>query len=92
MSKGIVYAAGAYVAWGLLPIFWKALHGVPAFEILAHRIVWALLVGAALIGLRGRWGALGAALRNRRTLLTFVASSLLLAFNWLIYIWAVNDG
>lgn len=92
MSKGIVYAAGAYVAWGLLPIFWKALHGVPAFEILAHRIVWALLVGAALIGLRGRWGALGVALRSRRTLITFAASSLLLAFNWLIYIWAVNAG
>lgn len=92
MSKGMVYAAGAYVSWGLLPIFWKALGGVPAFEILAHRIVWGLAVAVLLIALRGRWGALGAALRDRRTLLVFAASSLLLAFNWFVYIWAVNAG
>jgi chloramphenicol-sensitive protein RarD len=92
MSKGMLYAAGAYVSWGLLPIFWKSLHGAGAFEILAHRIVWGLLVGVALIALRGRWGALGAALRDRRTLLVFAASSLLLALNWFVYIWAVNAG
>jgi chloramphenicol-sensitive protein RarD len=88
----MLYAAGAYVSWGLLPIFWKSLHGAGAFEILAHRVVWGLLVGAALIGMRGRWGALREALRDRRTMLVFAASSLLLALNWFVYIWAVNSG
>ena len=49
MKHGIVYAAGAYILWGLLPLFWKALQGVPALEILAHRMVWCLVVVLLLL-------------------------------------------
>ncbi len=42
MNKGVVYAAGAYILWGLLPIYWKALHSVPSAQIVAHRLVWSL--------------------------------------------------
>lgn len=92
MNKGLLYAAGAYIAWGILPIFWKALHTVPALEILSHRISWALLVALVFCAVRGRLQWLGQALRNRKTVLVFAASGFLLGINWLIYIWAVNAG
>ncbi|MEI7772893.1 MAG: EamA family transporter RarD [Chloroflexales bacterium] len=92
MRKGMTYAAGSYVLWGLLPLFWHALSGVPAVEILAHRIVWALSVTLLLNVVTGGLPALGATLRDRRVLLTFTLSALLLTVNWFIYIWAVNAG
>lgn len=92
MKKGALYAAGAYIVWGLLPIFWKALHGVPALEILSHRVVWACLLTLGLVAGLGLWRQLGAALRSPRTLLVYATSALLLSANWFIYIWAVNAG
>jgi chloramphenicol-sensitive protein RarD len=92
MNKGILYAAGAYICWGLLPVFWKALQHVPTFEILAHRIVWGVLVGLGLLAVRHQWVWLGRAIRSPRTLLVFATSALLLSANWFVYIWAVNQG
>jgi chloramphenicol-sensitive protein RarD len=92
MRKGMTYAVGSYLMWGLLPLFWHALSGVPAIEILAHRIVWSLAVTLLLTAATGHLPALGAALRNRRVLFTFVLSAVLLTGNWFIYIWAVNAG
>ncbi|MBA3533292.1 MAG: EamA family transporter RarD [Ardenticatenales bacterium] len=83
---------GAYVLWGLLPLFWKALKEVPALEILAHRMVWSLGVVLLLLALRGRWRWLASVVRDRRILLTFTTTALLLSLNWYIYIWAVNAG
>ena len=90
MNRGNLSAAAAYVLWGLLPLYWKALKAVPALEILAHRMVWSLAVVLGLLALRRHWAWLGPALRNRRILLTYVTSALLLALNWYLYIWAVN--
>lgn len=92
MNRGVFWAAGAYVAWGLLPLYWKALHDVPAIEILAHRIVWALVCTLLMVTALRRWDWLLPALRNRRIVLTFALSALLLSLNWFIYIWAVNAG
>jgi chloramphenicol-sensitive protein RarD len=92
MKRGIWYAAGAYVVWGLLPIYWKALQAIPALEILAHRIIWACLFTLLLLLLRRQWAALSVALRRPKILAAFAASGLLLTANWYIYIWAVNDG
>jgi chloramphenicol-sensitive protein RarD len=92
MHKGMMYAAGSYVIWGLLPLFWLALGNVPALEILSHRVVWALAVTLLLTAARKSWAPLGAALRSWRTLLLFALSSALLAANWFIYIWAVKAG
>jgi chloramphenicol-sensitive protein RarD len=92
MRNGVVFAAGAYTAWGVLPIFWRLLRPVPALEILAHRVAWALVVAVVLVTYRGEWRWLGAATRSRRTLLLFMASATLLSLNWFVYIWAVNAG
>jgi chloramphenicol-sensitive protein RarD len=92
INRGVWYALGAYIAWGLLPIYWKTLQHVPALEILAHRIVWSLVFALCILAVRRQWRWIGAALRSPRTLLTFTAISLLISVNWLVYIWAVNAG
>jgi chloramphenicol-sensitive protein RarD len=91
-NNGALYATGAYIAWGLLPIYWKALKHVPPLEILAHRIIWALVVSIALVAIRRRGAGVIAALRQPRTLAVFAASGILLAINWIVYIWAVQQG
>jgi chloramphenicol-sensitive protein RarD len=78
--------------WGVFPLYWKALQVIPSWEIICHRIVWSLLLTFSLLTLQGRHKALLKALANRRTLLTTAITSLLLGSNWLVYIWAVNNG
>ncbi len=90
--SGVLAAAGAYILWGVLPAYWKLLHEVPAYEILSHRMVWSLLLTLGLIVLLGRKDAFRRAARERRNLITFSTTALLLAINWLMYIWAVNAG
>ncbi len=92
MNRGMVYAAGAYICWGLLPLFWKALETVPALEILAHRMVWSLLVVLVLLGYHRRWHWLREVVRDAQVLLRFLTTALLLTANWFVYIWAVNAG
>jgi len=90
--SGIIAASCAYIIWGVLPIYWKALQTVPALEILCHRMTWSLLVTLGIILFARRTAAFRHALADRRNLAIFGASALLLAVNWLIYIWAVNAG
>ena len=89
---GLAAALSAYGMWGILPLYWKALQVIPSWEIICHRILWSALLTLALLLLQGRLRALLAALANRRTLLTTLATSILLGSNWLVYIWAVNNG
>ncbi|MFT3666072.1 EamA family transporter RarD [Piscinibacter sp.] len=92
MPSGILYAASAYVLWGLFPIYFAHLAAVPAAEVLVHRIVWSLLFVLALLGARRQWGWLVPALRSPKVLGAFVLSALLLSCNWLTYIWAIANG
>jgi chloramphenicol-sensitive protein RarD len=90
--SGVLAAAGAYILWGLLPAYWKLLSGVPAYEILSHRMLWSLLLTLGIIVLLGRKEIFFRAARERKNLVTFSITALLLAINWLLYIWAVNAG
>lgn len=92
MSPGILYAASAYVLWGLFPLYFMHLAAVPVTEVLVHRIVWSLVFVLALLGGRRHWGWLAPALRQPRVLGAFALSALLLSCNWLTYIWAVSNG
>lgn len=92
MNRGIVYAFSAYLLWGFLPVFWKAVQVATPLEILSHRVVWSLLLLVGVLLSRRQWGWLTGAVRDRRTLLTFGGTAVLLAINWLTYIWAVNAG
>lgn len=89
---GVWQAGGAYLLWGLLPVYWKLLGDVPAREILAHRMVWSLAVVLGLLVVQRRWRWIGAAAGSPRVVVTFAASALLLSANWYIYIWAVNES
>ena len=86
---GVVYAASAYVMWGIIPIFWKQINHVSAVEIVAHRIVWTLLFAFAILQVWGRLPKLWAALRSRQSVGALAASSVLIAVNWGVFIWAV---
>jgi len=90
-SRGLGYALAAYLSWGLLPLYFKALGAVPAVEVLAHRVVWSLLLLAGLLAVRGRPGAFRAPFRRDRLPLLALTTSLITT-NWLVYIWAVQAG
>jgi chloramphenicol-sensitive protein RarD len=90
---GILYALAAFGTWGLVaPVHFKLIAAVPPFEVLAQRIVWSTLLVLALIGARRRWRELSGALASRRTLSMLALSALLVAGNWLVYIWAIGTG
>jgi chloramphenicol-sensitive protein RarD len=90
-ARGLGAAVAAYLAWGLLPLYFKALQGVPAVEILAHRVVWSVLLLAGLLAWRRDLAALRAPFRGGRLPLV-AATTALIAGNWLLYIWAVQAG
>jgi len=92
MKRGPLLAAGAYLLWGMLPIYWRALAGVPALEILLHRIVWSLVVVLVLLALRQEWQWLADGLRHPAVFRVFLITAALLAVNWLVYLWANNNS
>jgi chloramphenicol-sensitive protein RarD len=89
---GILMGVSAYTMWGLLPLFIRLLQPMTAPGILAHRVLWSLLILVLLAFALRRWGAVAAALRGRRTAIGLGASTLLIAGNWLLYIHSVNSG
>ncbi len=87
---GVLSAAGAFLIWGLAPIYYKALGSVPAFEILMHRMIWSFLSLLALVVYTGRWKEFRDAVANRTTFLILIGTTLLVAGNWFVFIWAIN--
>jgi chloramphenicol-sensitive protein RarD len=92
MSRGVVYALLAYVAWGLFPLYFRHLAGVGAFEIVLHRIAWSLVFLLALLAWLRRWQWLAPLARQPKVLAAAGLSALLLAANWTLYVWAVTNG
>ena len=90
--KGLAAAIAAFVIWGVFPLYWALLKHVPAFEIVAHRIVWCTVFVVAWLCWDQGLGWLGRALRQPRAAWMLSLSSLLISVNWLLYIWAVNNG
>lgn len=91
MQIGILYAATAYILWGLFPIYFKALQNVPPMQILGHRIVWAFVFLLIVLTARREWSWIARVARQPKILAGFAASALLLSINWYIYIWSVNN-
>lgn len=90
--RGLLLAIGAYGLWGCFPLFFSLLADISAFEVLAHRIVWAyLFTGIVILGL-GRRKQLAALIANRRALYWLSLSAVLISLNWLVFIWAVSAG
>ncbi|MQA16173.1 MAG: EamA family transporter RarD [Pseudonocardiaceae bacterium] len=89
-AVGVGAGAGAYALWGLLTLYWPLLAPAAAVEILAHRIVWALLVVSAALLIRRRWGWLRSLLRQPRALAALAAAAVAISINWGLFIWAVT--
>ncbi|MBV2148920.1 EamA family transporter RarD [Sphingobium sp. AS12] len=90
--NGLIAAIVAYTAWGLLPIFFRLVHHVDPIEIVTQRVLWSLLLILILLVARRGLAPLISALRERRLIVPLAASALMIAINWLTYVWAVNDG
>ncbi|MGZ3476842.1 MAG: EamA family transporter RarD, partial [Polyangiales bacterium] len=89
--SGAFFALGAYGLWGIVPIYWKKL-AVPAAEVVAHRVLWSVGFVAALLLVSRGFARVREALRSRRTLAFLSATTLLIALNWGLFIWAVQSG
>lgn len=91
-QKGILYALSAFLIWGVCPIYFKWLTAVPAGEILTHRIIWSCVLLLVLLVVTRQGYKVRQVLRQPRQLLNLTLSALLVAGNWLLFIWSVNHN
>lgn len=91
-NKGILYGITAYAIWGFFPIYFKLIHAVPAIQIVSNRIIWSFILLTILLIVGKHTRKLLALIEGPKFLFVFLISSILLAINWLTYVWAVNAG
>ena len=89
---GLTAALGAYVIWGLMPLYLLLVRSVPAFEFVGWRIIWTLPLCLLIALLRKQWPELRVAFAHRRTLGWLALSATLIAVNWVVYVWAIQNG
>jgi len=92
MNRGIWFGIGAYACWGLFPLYWKLLAHVPALQLLGHRIIWSCIILLGVVMLTRQWQAFQQLAVSPRVLRIYAVAAILIAANWLMYVWAVNAG
>ncbi|MFF8813941.1 EamA family transporter RarD [Streptomyces pactum] len=90
--SGLAYGFAAYGMWGVFPLYWPLLEPAGAGEILAHRMVWSLVVAVAVLAVLRRWSWIRPLLRQPRRLAAIALAATVISVNWGMYIWAVNSG
>src|SRR5262245_3210791 len=90
--RGFQFALAAYLLWGFLPFYMKAVAHIPSAEVVAHRIVWSVPVAALLLVWLGRTADVKLALRTPRTLAMGTLTASLITINWGVYVWAIGAG
>ncbi|RBY76852.1 EamA family transporter RarD [Geodermatophilus sp. TF02-6] len=90
--SGVASGLAAYGLWGLFPLYFPLLEPAGGVEIVAHRVVWSLVFVAVLLTARRRWALVRAAVTDRRTLLVLLGAAVLIAANWLVFVYGVNSG
>lgn len=90
--KGLILAISAYLLWGFLPLYMKALAEVPVLEVLAHRVIWSVPVAGAILIWLGRTADLRAAIRSPRMIGMAALTAGLISVNWAIYVWSIQSG
>lgn len=91
-THGLIYGLAAYGLWGMMPLYFRVVKSVAPLELLAHRVVWSVLLLAVLITALGRWSELRDCLGHARTRWMLLASTLLIAVNWYVFIYGVAIG
>lgn len=89
-QRGFLFALAAYLMWGFLPFYMKAVAHIPAIEVVAHRVIWSLPIAGALLIWLGRTDDIKRALRSPRTLMMGGLTAALITINWCIYVWAIS--
>jgi chloramphenicol-sensitive protein RarD len=89
---GILAGLGAYGLWGVFPLYFPLLEPAGGVEIVAHRVLWSLLFVALLLTVLRRWPLVLAVVRDRRSVLVLAAAAVLIAANWLVFVYGVNSG
>ncbi|MEN9305558.1 MAG: hypothetical protein RLY76_826 [Actinomycetota bacterium] len=89
-NKGLLFGVSAYLIWGLLPLYWQLVEEAGAYEILAHRGIWSLLLCVFLLMVRKQIRSAFVMVRASRTLSLLFLASGLLTLNWGVYIWSVT--
>ena len=89
---GFSYALTAYLMWGFLPLFMKALAHIPPSEVIAHRVIWSIPIAAAVLIYQGRTADVRRAWRTPKMLAMAAVTAGLISFNWFIYVWAIGTG
>ena len=89
---GLAAALTAHVFWGSMPIYLLTVRSVPALEFLAWRILFTIPLCLAILAWRGSFGEVATVLRDRRAVLTLIATSALIGFNWFLYVWSIQTG
>lgn len=89
-ARGFMYALVAYLLWGILPFYMKAVAHIPATEVLAHRIIWSVPIAFVLLLWMGRTGDIRKAFRSPRTLLQAAVAATFVTVNWGVYVWAIG--
>jgi chloramphenicol-sensitive protein RarD len=90
-TVGVWSALGAYICWGLFPIYWKFLSATPAPILLCHRVVWSCVVLLLVLGLTKQLRELRRSLLQPKLLAIYALAAVLIASNWLTFVWAVNN-
>ena len=92
MNRGILSGIGAYVLWGLLPVYWKQVDDIAAGQLIGHRIVWSFAMLVVIVSLSREWPVIRSAVSSRRIVRIYALAAVLITVNWSIYVWAVNHG
>ena len=88
---GVIYALGAYLIWGFVPVYFKYLEFIPVYEMLSHRVIWSVLFIALILTVTKGWDRFFKLFNSPKTVLFLAVSTLLISTNWLVFIWAVNN-
>jgi chloramphenicol-sensitive protein RarD len=90
MLRAVIAAASAFTLWGVFPLYLRLLQQVPSLEILSHRVLWSVVLLMSLLAMRRQWDWLALVRAQPRIIFTFATSALMVATNWVVYIWSVN--
>jgi chloramphenicol-sensitive protein RarD len=91
-SLGLIFGLAAYVLWGLFPLYWPLLKPASAYEIVAHRAVWTLVFCLIVLSFHKKLKHTVAQLKKPKIFFGLLATSALISVNWIVYIWATNNG
>jgi chloramphenicol-sensitive protein RarD len=91
-SIGFVYGIAAYTLWGFLPLYWKLLGGIPAIEILAHRILWSFVFLMGILYFQKNFQICKEVIKDRTSIIRIIYATIFITINWGLYIWSINSN